>query len=238
MNPEVFGKSSQDPLLRAGSVWAQRMMAWAQGVPPERRGPELEAALNRLHSGLGSTVKRVGDRMLSEGMMPDKALHRALQYGFADAFSDSILQLGRDAAAGRKIDKGNMLVATPKVAGVAGLGTASTTTTRTPEQITGDIVSGVVCSDGVASLVGAAGGVNDTTKQASDRQLAAGLTEVGFLIARGVSGAVGHPCASGTAAAPPAPPAPPAPATPDWLIPAAIGGAVLVGVGVLVVALR
>jgi hypothetical protein len=234
--PSSFGKASQDVLLRASSAWATRMMRWAQRYPQDQRPAKLEGALNRISPGLGSKVRRIGERLISRGEAPNQALHRALQFGFADQFVDSVLELGRDAMTGRKPSARNMIVGN---LGDSGDGLGQTDgTDRTPEQITGDIVSGVVCSDGVASLVGHAAGVNDTKHSAEDRQLAAGLTEIGFIIGRSVSGAVGHPCTPTAPTAPVAPPAPVQPATPPWVIPAAAGAALLVGAVVLVVALK
>ncbi len=229
-----FGMQSRDPILQASSVWAARMMDWARTMPPRERGAALERAANRIRPGLGSQTRRLGAKLMRERrMMPDKALHRALQYAFSDAFAGAVLDLGKDAKQGRGLDRRNMLVPS----GLAGLGTA-TSSSRTPEQITGDIVGGIVCSDGVTSLVGHAAGVNDTTKTAGDRQLIGGLTELGFIIARGAAGAAGHTCPPGTTPLPAPPPPPAAPATPPWLIPAAIGGSVLVGAAVLFIALR
>lgn len=237
--PSSFGKSSQDVLLRAGSAWATQMMRWAHSQPVRDRKARMERALNRIKPGLGRKVRDISTRMMERGMAPDAALHRALQFGFADAFVDSVLELGRDSMAGRAPSRRNMLVA---LQGDSGDGLGSTDSSgRTPEQITGDIISGVVCSDGVTSLVGHAAGVNDTSKSAGDRQLAAGLTEIGFVIGRAVSGAVGHPCPPGTTPTPtpPAPIAPPEPETPAWVMPVAIGaGVLLVGGVVLLVALK
>ncbi|HEY5656688.1 MAG TPA: hypothetical protein VIY27_02760, partial [Myxococcota bacterium] len=208
-------------------------------MPPERRGPELKAAANRISPGLGDRAERIGTRLMDERhMMPDKALHRGLQYAFADSLVKSVLELGADARAGRPPNPRNMMVATPPAAAaLRGLG-QTTAPARTPEQVTGDIIGGIVCADGVASLVGHAAGVNDTKNSASDRQLAAGLTELGFVIARGVSGAVGHGCPPGTTPVPPPPPVVPEPTTPPWLIPAAIAGTVVVVGVVLVIALK
>ncbi len=236
--PSSFGKASQDLVLRAGNVWATRMMRWAQRYPQDERAARLKEALDRISPGLGAKVQRIGARIRRRGEAPNQALHRALQFAFADTFVDSVLELGRDSMAGRRPDPRNMLVALQGDSG-DGLG-ATNSTDRTPEQITGDIIGGVVCSDGVASLVGHAAGVNDTGKSSGDRQLAAGLTELGFIIGRSVSGAVGHPCPPGSTPVPTpqAPPVAPEPATPPWLIPVAIGGTLLVGAVVLVVALK
>lgn len=233
--PSTFGKSSQDLLLRSGSVWASRMMEWARRYPERDRPARLENALNRIEPGMGSQVRRIGERMMKRGMMADAALHRALQYAFADGFVDSILRIGRDARAGRQPGGRNMIAMQGTGDGLEGLGTGDQ---RSPEQITGDIVSGIVCSDGVASLVGHAAGVNDTTKSAGDRQLAAGLTETGFTIARAISGATGNPCASATPTTEVPVPAPVEPTTPTWVVPAAVGAGVLLIGGVLLIALK
>lgn len=237
VGPSAFGKASQDTLLQGGSLWATRMMAWARRFPPPERGPRLKAALNQLQPGLGDKVERTAERIAArDRVLPDKALYRALQFGFADAFVRGVLELGADARSGRTPSTRNFVSST-QAAGVSGLGQSSPQ--RTPEQITGDIVSGVVCSDGVASLVGHAAGVNDTTKSAGDRQLAAGLTELGVILGRSVSGAVGHPCTPSSPTPAPIPVPPPEPPTPEWVLPAAIGaGVLLVGGVVLFVALK
>jgi len=236
MGAVELGNPARDPILRASSVWATEMMAWAKRLPPGDRAKALQRAANRISPGLGNRVQRIGKTTLGRDVKPSAALHRALQYAFADTLVSSVLELGEDAAKGKPLRRRNMFVATVESPPLSGLGEEPPG--RTPEQMTGDIISGVICSDGVASLVGHAGGANDTTHSSGDRQLAAGLTELGFVLARGISGAAGHACPAGTTPVPAPPPPPAEPTTPPWVLPAAIGGGVIVIGLVVVVALR
>jgi hypothetical protein len=176
-------------------------------LPRAQRLPELNRVLARFEPGLPSRVHRTAEFLQRRGMLIDAAVERALALSLADATIERFKKVGIKARQGRMFPVG----------GMGGLGTEGES--DAPEDVLARMAQGIACSPDLATsttgMVGRAEGAD-----------AAGATQIGFAVVRGVA-----MCPPGTTPEPPVTPPPETPEERSLVLPIVLSVGALAAVG-------